>query len=33
VGQKDRARTYGQAGTLAADTAGTARGIAINRAL
>ncbi len=33
VGEKDRARTYGQAGTLAGDQSGAARGIAVNRAL
>tara|TARA_R110002020_G_scaffold40457_2_gene119569 strand:- start:141 stop:608 length:468 start_codon:yes stop_codon:yes gene_type:complete len=33
VGQQDRARAYGRAGTITADSANSARGIAINRAL
>lgn len=33
VGQQSKAKTYGRAGTLAADPASSARGIAINRAL
>ena len=33
VGQQNRARTYGTAGTLASDADGSAKGIAINRAL
>lgn len=33
VGQQNRARTYGAAGTMAADPSASARGIAINRAL
>jgi len=33
VGQQDKARTYGRAGTIAADPASMARGIAVNRAL
>ena len=33
VGQQDKARTYGRAGTVTADPASMARGIAINRAL
>jgi flagellar biosynthesis/type III secretory pathway chaperone len=33
VGQQNKARTYGQAGTIAADPAASARGIAVNRAL
>jgi len=33
VGQQDRTKTYGQAGTIATNPAGSARGIAINRAL
>ena len=33
VGQQDKARTYGRAGTLVADPDSMARGIAVNRAL
>jgi hypothetical protein len=33
VGQQNRAKTYGQAGTITADPASSARGIAVNRAL
>ena len=33
VGQQDRTKTYGQAGTMATNPANSARGIAINRAL
>lgn len=33
VGQQNRARTYGTAGTLTTDANGSAKGIAINRAL
>jgi hypothetical protein len=33
VGQQNKAKTYGQAGTITADPASSARGIAINRAL
>ena len=33
VGQQNRARTYGRAGTVAAEPAASAKGIAINRAL
>lgn len=33
VGQKQRARTYGSGGQISSDTATSARGIAINRAL
>lgn len=33
VGQQNRAKTYGTAGTLATDTNSSAKGIAINRAL
>ncbi|MHA6690172.1 flagellar protein FlgN [Devosia sp. A449] len=33
VGQQNRAKTYGRAGTIAADPANAARGIAVNRAL
>jgi len=33
VGQQNKAKTYGRAGTLAADPASSARGIAVNRAL
>lgn len=33
VGQQDRARTYGRAGSIAADPSSSARGIAVNRAL
>lgn len=32
VGQQDRARTYGRAGSIANDPSSSARGIAINRA-
>lgn len=33
VGQQNRAKTYGRAGTVAAEPAASAKGIAINRAL
>ena len=33
VGQQDKAKTYGRAGTVVADPASMARGIAVNRAL
>ena len=33
VGQQNKARTYGRAGTIATDPASSARGIAVNRAL
>jgi hypothetical protein len=33
VGQQNKAKTYGRAGTIAADPANSARGIAVNRAL
>jgi hypothetical protein len=33
VGQQDRARTYGRAGTVATDPSASARGLAVNRAL
>jgi len=33
VGQQNKAKTYGRAGTIAADPASSARGIAVNRAL
>jgi len=33
VGQQDRAKAYGRAGTIPVDSANSARGIAINRAL
>jgi flagellar biosynthesis/type III secretory pathway chaperone len=33
VGQQNKAKTYGMSGTMAADPAASARGIAINRAL
>ena len=33
VGQQNKARAYGRAGTIAADPASSARGIAVNRAL
>ncbi|MET3924872.1 hypothetical protein [Devosia sp. 2618] len=33
VGQQNKAKTYGRAGTMATDNANSARGIAINRAL
>nr|MBF0682338.1 flagellar protein FlgN [Pseudomonas sp.] len=33
VGQQNKARTYGQAGTITTDPASSARGIAVNRAL
>ena len=32
VGQQDKAKTYGRAGTIAYDPASSARGIAVNRA-
>ncbi|WP_193335319.1 flagellar protein FlgN [Devosia beringensis] len=33
VGQQDKAKAYGRAGTITADPANSARGIAVNRAL
>lgn len=33
VGQQNRAKTYGRAGTIASDAANSARGIAINRSM
>lgn len=33
VGQQNKAKAYGRAGTIAADPAASARGIAVNRAL
>lgn len=33
VGQQDKAKSYGRAGTITADPASSARGIAVNRAL
>jgi hypothetical protein len=33
VGQQNRAKTYGQAGSIAVDSSSSARGIAVNRAL
>ena len=33
VGQQDRTKTYGQAGTISTSPANSARGIAVNRAL
>lgn len=33
VGQQDKAKTYGRAGTITADPSSSARGIAVNRAL
>jgi hypothetical protein len=33
VGQQNKAKAYGRAGTITADTASSARGIAVNRAL
>lgn len=33
VGQQDKAKSYGRAGTITADPANSARGIAVNRAL
>tara|TARA_R110002020_G_scaffold57111_1_gene157520 strand:- start:837 stop:1304 length:468 start_codon:yes stop_codon:yes gene_type:complete len=33
VGQQDKARSYGRAGTITTDPASSARGIAVNRAL
>lgn len=33
VGQQDRAKTYGRAGTIAQDPSSSARGLSVNRAL